>query len=337
MITFQAVIASMLFYGLIFWFWVVADSSTLKSVDLRTYFYDLYPKLDSNEYCLEQPAQVLFRYLIDATRSSENSVQKTKIERAPIWLYGENSLTSVEIVELFAITKQITNNTISPKDQIANFAFANRRLEDFLKTLDLSNIYYLRLEFIGRKVLLISLTLYCIGVFKSWKNLTLSQKQAKFETIICYLYCPEMGWYVLNFLEYVVTSQISFFTFSSVELAQSFRSFHFQNTSYLEKGRPIMSSELEPTGVFFCKSNLLRLAQLFLKLYNPLLWSELNVVQKKAFLKTILNLTLQAGSYIYLLSLIQPVQLNNKILFFSALSEAETKMINITYKQTLGN
>lgn len=334
----ETYVAAALLLGWLAWLWDVASERS----HIKDCFYNSYRDCELFEFGLEKPGVSLFREIYEDIQWSAFTLnKKTKMQAGPGSLYGNEQLNSEELLRLFLLEHSLKPKNFVPTTQkdfsfFKNFSFLYLKFYNFLAIFDFSNISYLRFEFVGRKVLLVALTIYGYGIFFNWQKLEISQKQQKFETFFNYIFSFEIGWFVSNFLEIILTSKESLFSFNSVDFAISFRAFHACNKMVFEKHRPVTDYELNPTAALYQKITLLRLANLFLKVYNPLFWEQLDFRTKKAFLKTIVVITRQKGSYIYLFSLLEPINvMNNSSFNFSALSVSGLNEFNLLYKQIL--
>lgn len=339
----QALVASALFYGWLFWLWVVADSpeSTTREKSIKTTspeikpflfnpFLDTYTERKNLDYYQEEQSLELYQSLdlnLNFLSVKKDNLQMVSFNKVNTNLDKtvESSLVDTKIfVDLYTLSNSIRwvilnqkSNTKEVFDELKNTfnkcfsATTIQNVETFFN-IPLNDLTSLTLGFLGQKVYQVAFFIYGVHYFSKWQALGLT-KYGKTNILFNYIFVPEISCFVLNFLKFVINDTAMFPGFTKNELKKAITLYMNHHQSVFEIGYPVKNNFNPVTQFVYKPTNLLGLSNFCMSTFNPEIWAKLKKKEKYAFLKSTLVMTSQLGSFSFIKAFMESVTLiNNK-------------------------
>jgi hypothetical protein len=179
-------------------------------------------------------------------------------------------------------------------------------LQEILCSLPLSQFYTKRLTPAQTELLICSLPIwfYLFLENKFVANGVRQDRNYQFTLFFNYLFNPEVGFVV----EDIVYQAISALPDKKELFKKSFLRFQKNLETVFFPNRSLQYPLFGLQGIFFNKSNLLKITRLLLNVYNPQFWNSLKPEYRFEFCQKIISLTLQFGTYNYINSLLLPIK-----------------------------
>lgn len=318
-------------------------------------FLDQYNRVKNKNYYLEDPSLDFYDSLdvnLNSFSKKVNSLQlvsfkdgNRKIKELtesiqslvnPSEVYIPLHLLTTDIRSMLLSKKSNTTEVFADLTTIFDQSFidkASTKIESFLD-IDFNDLRSIKLGFLGRKVHQLALFIYGQYIFSNWtsKDEFKQMKFCSFCSFFKYAFLDETSFFVYQVLKFFINKEQ--FSFVQTELKEAMNLFFSSNKALFEISRAL-NTNYNPTIQFiYQKHNLIHLSRFCMSVFNPEVWQELKPREQFCFVKSIVSVTRELGTFGFLKALLEsvtPVKDNNGLVVgFKFASSA-----GINLKQTI--